>query len=250
MNLRLVLAFSATLVGSVLTAALALDRGWLHLNHPTRGEFPVWGLDVSHHQGPIDWHQVATTDEYSFVWIKATEGGDWTDPRFEENWRRARAVGLATGGYHYFTLCRPAKDQAEHFLAVLPPWLPGDLPPVVDLEHQGNCKQGRPSSEQIQAEIEDFLQHVEQGAGVAPVIYTTREFYNAHLQGRLEDRPLWLRDVFVRPQGLGERPWDFWQFRSRGRVPGIDGFVDLNVWRGDEPSFRELTRTGSLRPRG
>jgi lysozyme len=250
MNLRHWLALSATLAGAALVFAVSLDWGWVHLNHPSREEFPVWGLDVSRHQGPIDWHQVSATGEYDFVWIKATEGGDWTDPRFAENWRGAREAGLSVGAYHYFTLCRSAQEQAEHFLSVLPPWSPGDLPPAIDLEHEGNCRQGKPTPEQIEAEIQDFLQRVERGAGVVPAIYTTREFYNAHLQGGLGQRPLWLRDVFLRPERLGEQPWDFWQFRSRGRVPGIEGFVDLNVWRGDEASFRALTRTGSPPPRG
>jgi lysozyme len=249
MHLRHWLALSASALFLALTFALSLDHGCIHLNHPSRAEFPLWGLDVSHHQGPIDWPRVSATGEYDFVWIKATEGGDWTDPRFAENWRGARQAGLAVGGYHYFTLCRAPEEQAAHFLATLPPWSPGDLPPAVDLEHDGNCRKGRPAPEQIRAQIQEFLARVEQGAGVVPAIYTTREFHAAHLQGGLGDRPLWLRDVFLRPEGLDDRAWDFWQFRSRGRVAGIEGFVDLNVWRGDERGFRELTRTGSLPPR-
>ncbi len=43
-----------------------------------------------------------------FAYVKATEGGDWTDPRFEKNWREARRAGLRVGAYHFFSFCRPA----------------------------------------------------------------------------------------------------------------------------------------------
>ena len=98
-----------------------------HLTSP----MPI-GVDVSHHQGAIDWDKLAA-DRVSFAYIKATEGGDWLDTRFAENWRAAKRTSIARGAYHYFSLCTPAETQAEHFIKTLGP-LDNDLPPALDVE--------------------------------------------------------------------------------------------------------------------
>lgn len=237
----------AVLLAAVVVAALVavgIERGWVHPNRPSREAFPVHGLDVSHHQGPIDWPAVAATGSFRFVWIKATEGGDWTDPRFAENWRGARAAGLVPGAYHYFTLCRPGADQAAHFLATVPREPGRALPLAVDLEHEGNCVRGRPAEEVVRAEIRTFLAAVEAETGARPVVYTTREFHRAHLSGALDGYDVWIRGVLMRPGPVDGRPWTFWQYRARGRVPGIAGFVDQNVFRGDEAAFEALISAG------
>lgn len=90
------------------------------------------GIDVSHHQGDIDWQRVAA-DDVAFAIIKATEGGDHIDDAFATNLSEARAAGLVVGAYHFFTFCRPGADQAKNFLAVVPRGEPM-LPPVVDIE--------------------------------------------------------------------------------------------------------------------
>jgi len=100
--------------------SLGLGRGWWRMNHPSPARYPVWGVDVSHHQGEIDWAAVAKVQQIGFAYVKATEGGDWIDPRFTANWQAARRAGLRVGGYHFFTFCRPALEQARHFLDVLP----------------------------------------------------------------------------------------------------------------------------------
>ena len=122
------------LLGCAVAAAavFGLDRGYWRLNHPDPARFPIWGVDVSHHQGPIDWPKVASEPHVAFAFIKATEGGDWTDPRFATNWREARAAGLLVGAYHFFTFCRPPLDQARHFLTTAPRE-PDALPAVLDV---------------------------------------------------------------------------------------------------------------------
>ena len=76
------------------------------------------------------------------------------------------------------------------------------------------------------------------------MIYTTREFHGRHLRGELLDRPLWLRDVFLEPGPIDGRPWTIWQHWSRAHVPGIEGFVDRNVFRGDETAFAAFLGRG------
>src|SRR5688572_6854506 len=66
---------------------------------PSDARFPVRGIDVSHHQGAIDWHSVKASGR-SFAFIKASEGADFRDTRFSENWQRAREAGIFTGAYH------------------------------------------------------------------------------------------------------------------------------------------------------
>jgi lysozyme len=84
------LALGAT----VLVSGFGLTRGWWRVNHPDPSEFPVWGVDVSHHQGAVDWRRVAQVPHIRFAYVKATEGGDWVDPRLESNWKAARAAGF------------------------------------------------------------------------------------------------------------------------------------------------------------
>ena len=233
--MRWSLALLLPLLLAPLLLYVAVDRGWLVLQDPPLARYPIRGLDVSHHQGAIDWPVVAADPGLRFVWIKATEGGDWTDPRFAENWEGARAAGLAVGAYHYFTLCRSGADQAAHFLATVPP-LEETLPAALDLEHDGNCA-ARPPTGPLLTEIDVFLDAVERAHGRRPVVYTTREFHRRHLQGALRDHPLWIRDVILAPGAIDGRPWTVWQHLSRGRVAGIEGFVDRNVFAGSEEAF-------------
>lgn len=72
-------------------------------------------VDVSNHQGDIDWRAVAR-DDIRFAYLKATEGGDFIDKRFEKNWTGAGSADIDRGAYHFFTLCRPGVDQARNFL--------------------------------------------------------------------------------------------------------------------------------------
>ncbi|MEQ1508527.1 MAG: GH25 family lysozyme [Myxococcota bacterium] len=231
--------FAVLALAAAGIAATAVDRGWVHLHDPPLTEFPIQGLDVSHHQGAVDWAAVAGTSRFRFVWIKATEGGDWADPRFAENWRGATAAGLDVGGYHYFTLCTPGRVQADWFLRALP--ADGALPPAVDLEHLGNCGEP-PSREVVRAEVRAFLDAVDAATGRSTVVYTTRRFHRTILGDAVDDHRLWLRDVFLRPSDLDGWPWEVWQYLSRGRVPGIDGFVDQNAFRLDEAQYSSFLR--------
>ncbi len=194
--------------------------------------FPLHGLDVSHHQGDIDWSQVAAAGEHKFVWIKASEGGDWLDPKFADNWRGAQDAGLAAGAYHYFTLCRPGAEQAEHFIRTVKPLIDAadgpTLAPAVDLEFTGNCKE-RPPLEQVTAEAKAFLDAVERELGRRPVVYTTARFARAYDSETLRAYPRWLRSVRQAPPGEPGRDWVVWQFNDNRALPGINGPVDENA---------------------
>ncbi len=204
------------------------------LNQNSRAAaFPLRGLDVSHHQGDIDWGQVAAAGEHEFVWIKASEGGDWVDPKFADNWRAAQAAGLVVGAYHYFTLCTPGAEQAENFLNTITPLLDEGaghktLAPAVDLEFTGNCKE-RPPQAQFTAEVKGFLDAVQQRLGRRPVVYTTTSFARAYDNPTLRAYPRWIRSVFRAPPGEPGRDWQVWQFNDNRALPGVNGPVDENA---------------------
>jgi lysozyme len=216
----------AALAVGVLAAVLAI---WWFLWVPNwRPPLEVaerYGIDVSAHQDVIDWRRVAG-DGITFAYIKATEGGDFTDDRFDANWRGAQEAGLDRGAYHYFTLCTPGADQARHFLDVAPPESEA-LPPAVDLELAGNCS-ARPSPAEVKEQLGVFVRLVEAAWGREVILYVGDDFEQAYPVRHELDRPLWLRRFLLRPD---IDAWLIWQLHGYARVDGINGGVDLDVMR-------------------
>lgn len=225
-------------------AFLLLDRGCVRFNYPSLAEFPVQGVDVSHHQGPIQWKALAGP-HVKFAYIKASEGGTFVDPRFQENWREAREAMIAAGPYHFFTLCRSGAEQAHHFLSVIAPIAILQLPPAVDLEYGGNC-QARPSVEELGRELATFAAIVEHARGCRPLLYVTQDFYDDYLARHPQKYSLWVRNIFRRPGSLNGEVL-FWQFANRGRLPGVEGAIDLNVFHGREVDLHRLRCTASTK---
>lgn len=225
----------------ILATPLALAGGWQAFLHyqPDRRAFPVRGIDVSHHQGRIDWPAVAV-DDVAFAYLKASEGGDHHDRQFAANWAGARQAGLAVGAYHYFTFCKSGREQAANFIATVP--AAGDaLPPVVDLEFGGNCG-ARPDGPALRRELDAFLGPVEFHARRRVVLYMTDEFYRQY-GADLPPRALWRRSIVFKP---ADRPvWTLWQFHNRGTVRGIAGPVDLNLFAGDRAAYGRWARDGA-----
>lgn len=204
---------------------------------PRRAGERVLGVDVAHYQGDIDWVALSG-DETGFAFIKATEGGDWVDPKFHQNWQGARRAGLLRGAYHFFTLCRDAEEQARHFLATVGD-MRGALLPALDAEHMGPCR-GGPTMTDVADSVGRFLDTVDAATGMRPVIYTTSEFYEAHLRGHgLSGERYWLRSIYREPD-FGPPGWVFWQYSGRGRRRGIRGPVDLNIFDGNAAGLEAL----------
>lgn len=212
--------------------------GTVRLNYPDPEEFPVRGIDVSHHQGDIDWKKIAAQD-IQFAYIKATEGEDFLDQDFKHNWHAAESVNILPGAYHYFTLCKTGYEQANNFLSRIGTPSSQSLPPAVDLEFGGNCK-ARPSPEAFRKELKIFLDLVQQAWGCRVVLYSTPDFYPVYLQEHFVQNPLWIRDLYRQPNENKYRQWQFWQYANRGKLDGIKGFVDLNVSRGNQAQFDSL----------
>ena len=229
-------------LAALAAAALILTAPWLygHFELAAAG-YAVKGVDVSHHQGEIDW-QALRASGVAFAYIKATEGAHFRDPRFDGNWRRSREAGILRGAYHFFSVCKPGAEQAANFIAATPVEAQS-LPHALDAEQMEACPDGERVADPV-AEILAFLDMAEKRFGRRPLLYTTREFHDAYFSGgeakeRLANERFWLRSLHWRPR-FGNGAWALWQYHNRGRRPGIDGPVDLNAFNGSVAGFEKF----------
>src|SRR5215211_3967400 len=235
------LAFARTADAQTSTAAGAGAVAWTGaLAAPA-----VEGIDVSHHQadrGAIDWAQVRAAGQ-SFVFIKATEGHTYTDPKFRANDAGARAAGLFRAAYHF---ARPdatggdAVREAAHFVGVGGAHGEvGQLPPVLDLEDDGGL-----SDSALVTWTRQFLTEVERLTGRVPIIYTGPAFWEAETGNStaFTRYPLWIAHYTSGsprvPGGWGR--YTFWQNTSSFRVPGVTGTVDHNFFNGTSADLARL----------
>ena len=200
-------------------------------NRPDPAKYPIRGIDVSHHNGKIDWAKVKRSG-VDFAFIKATEGSDWSDIRFPNNWTESKKAGVVRGAYHFFSTTSSGEAQALNFVQTVPSEK-GMLPPVIDIEFAKS--KSKMTEDVFFRELDVMKQVLENRYGVEPIIYTTREFHGNYFSGQEIDN-LWAREISGRPKGWAKN-WMFWQFSNRGRVPGMAGRVDLNVYRKKNPDF-------------
>ncbi|MCE9598240.1 MAG: glycoside hydrolase family 25 protein [Spirochaetia bacterium] len=238
LNMRWWIIAFATVSLSFLCGCLvwAVMAGKISINSPSADAFPVRGIDVSRYQGQIDWTRVKKAG-IRFAYMKATEGGDYRDPLFAQNWLGTEHVGIPHGAYHFFTLCKSGKIQAENFIKTVP-LETRMLPPVLDLEFTGTCEQG-PAIADVKSEVNDYLELVEQWGGQRVILYITYDFYSTHLAPDYTDHPIWIRDIIFSPRKPFKDTFTIWQFSNLGRVNGIGSAVDLNVFNGSEQEFEQ-----------
>ncbi len=205
--------------------------------------YPVQGFDVSHHQKEIQWQQISP-EKYRFVYLKATEGGDFKDTRFQQNWLQARERGFLVGAYHFYRLCRDGSIQAQNFIDTVPNKADA-LPPVIDLEYDSKCINTY-SKEQLLNEIQIMHDALQTHYGKQPIFYISKAFYNIVLAGNFSEVPLWVRE-YKGPPDLKDQPqWLFWQYTSRGKISGISTPVDLNVFYGSEQQWLDFLKMNAI----
>lgn len=193
---------------------------------------PIQGIDVSHYQGDVDWAK-AKAAGIAFAYAKATEGTDYVDPSFGGHWPAMRAAGIARGAYHFFETGDDPVAQADHFVHTLGALDAGDLAPVVDIESFKGDYGGRGVAANLQA----WLDAVEQALGRTPAIYTNRSFWDQSVNADFSRYPLWIAEYGVSAPTLpaGWNAWMFWQHTQHGTVAGVAGEVDLDVYAGPGP---------------
>jgi len=225
---------TAALAAAIGAIALVLVVGlFVYLRRPPEPlRYTVRGIDISHHQGTIDWTRVAGA-KVRFAYAKASEGADFQDPAVTSNVAGAARQGIATGVYHYFTFCAPGSAQAANFLATIDPRAT-QLPPAVDLEYVGNCA-NRPSRQALARELRAFLFIVEARYRRRPILYAPRVFFDRYLADRtFASYPLWIRDLTGVQTLPVKRTVLFRQFTEQGTIPGIRRLVDEDLFMGSE----------------
>ncbi len=181
------------------------------------------GIDVSKYQGNINWAKIAANDSIKFVYIKATEGATYVDPRFERNIREARKHGVRVGCYHFLRSSSTIADQFEN----IKKHIRRDeqhYVPMIDVETKGKW-----DDEQLVDSLHALAVMIYQHYRCAPIIYTYSNFYNKYLSGMFTNYPLFIaRYTGDEPELNDGTNYVIWQFSEKGRVPGIAGYVDLN----------------------
>ncbi len=224
--LRLLLAL-ALLVCAGLYVYLLAENGQINLNDLFASRFAVHGIDISRHQGKIRWAEV-DTKKVNFVFIKSTEGSTFRDDQYSENLAGALRAGIPAGAYHFYSLCVDPLEQARNFLDYTKQFKNNSLPPAIDLEYGGNCKT-RPSKSAFRKDLTSFLNVLGSNGLCKPIFYVTAAFYRDYLQSSEFDNAIWAREIIGMPRFLKGKSWLFWQYSSRSKFAGIDGFVDQNV---------------------
>ena len=206
------------------------------------------GADVYHKTGSINWLLIDST-KINFMICKASEGGDFKDPKFKDNWDHLSRLKIIKGAYHFLAFkSNTAHQQADNFLSCGMNYSqPNVLPPFLDVEWQ-QLKQGdkyflRHRDVCIKL-IGDWLKEVKQRTGRTPVIYTDFHFWRKYLHDTVifNNYPLWT-DGYYKDGPILPRAWKsfvFWQC-NRGKLNFIDGEVDIDRFNGSFEDLRKLT---------
>ncbi len=190
---------------------------------PSETEYPVRGIDLSHHNGQVDFDLIA--DQIDFIYLKASEGATWRDPMYNTYYGQAKDAGIPVGAYHFFNFTIDGRLQAENFL-----WQTRhhslDLPPVIDVETHTQASQ---PDDKVVARLSEMIATLRE-AGHDPLIYTHRYGVSRFID-RLDVSPkpgLWISS-FTDPPLPDSIDWVIWQYSNVGSMPGIKGDVDLNA---------------------
>lgn len=197
------------------------------------------GIDVSRHQGNIDWNAVKASG-INFAFIKATEGVDYTDPKFTANAQGAAAAGLNMGAYHYLR-AGDVQKQASQFLDALKPYQ-WNYPIVVDVEDAELVQLGKSNITDMVVQFCEIIK----AAGYIPMVYANPNWCNNYLEmSRLSGYDLWLAHYNV-DSPSNKYPYTIWQNSSTGSVPGISGNTDLNLSYVNYPASDRPTTPNTL----
>ena len=201
--------------------------------------YEVRGVDISHYQERVNWEKLRNASmgdaPVSFVFIKATEGEKLFDDNFNRNFANAKRNDLIRGAYHFFVPGVSPRKQAEFYLSIAQ-LEPGDLPPVLDIEKKGDL-----TPEQLRRDVKTWLDIVEKEYDVKPILYTGYKFKIDYLNTpEFDAYPYWIAHYYVEKLAYKGK-WTFWQHTDCGKVSGIKGFVDCNIFNGTLEELQELT---------
>jgi len=200
--------------------------------YPNKNIYSVYGLDVSNHQGIIDWENV--DEKYRFVFVKATEGDTFVDKQFIGNANGVKNTGRILGAYHFFHFNYNGIDQANNFINTAGNII--DLPPVVDFEFSGNPDKYK--KDILPIELKNCINKLEEHYKNNVIIYTTRDAYKYIIKDNF-DNPIWYRSILL-PLNKNIKNVKFWQYHNSAKIKGINNKVDLNVFNGNLKELNDL----------
>ena len=221
----------------------------------------IYGIDISRHQHEkgrklygINWQQLRITSlgerhqtegrtfPISFIYIKATEGVTIKNRYFSCDYHQARRHNLRVGAYHFFSMSTPALQQVRHFLrySIIKP---DDLPPVLDVE-PSESQIKKMGEEELMHRIRQFMQIVEIHTGKRPILYVSQGFVNNHMKNAADIKQKYNVWIARYSQYKPDLKLLFWQLCPDGKVEGITGPVDINVFNGYQGQYEEFLRTG------
>lgn len=201
------------------------------------GSSPASGVDVADWQHPdgadINWKDVKT-DGQSFAIIKATEGQGYTNPFFSQDSGQAKAAGMHVGSYHFAKPGESAALQAANYANALRNQPQPSLPPVLDIETNDGL-----GPAEMQRWVKEFVTEIETLTGRKPIIYTYRYFWVEQMGDTTDFKnyPLWLaayQDSVPTDLPGGWNYMTMWQRSDAGRVAGITGNTDMNLFNGTD----------------
>lgn len=212
------LACIAALVFAALVPARAI---------PPSGGRQYRGIDISEFQGEIDFEEVRRSG-IEAVYIRVGSG-EYTDEYFAENYERAKAAGLKIGFYHYVTARSVDEGRRQaRFFASLAAGREPDMRLAMDFEYFGSL-----SVSQINAISEAYLDELTALTKREAVIYSDlSNARNIFSRALAEKYPLWAAQYGAdEPSANGKwREWVGFQYTDEGRVGGIYGNVDRNIF--------------------
>jgi lysozyme len=199
----------------------------------------IKGVDVSYYQGNVSWSQVKAAG-HAFAIVRVSDGLNYPDTRWTQNWSGTKSAGLVRGAYQFFRPSQDAGLQAKLVidkLAALGGLEPGDLPPVLDLETDDGLA---PSIVVMKAQ--KWLTAIELATGVKPIVYTAA-FMSSVIGTHLSAYPLWVANygVICPTMPSGWTDWQFWQSGDSGNVSGIKGGVDTDLFNGTLAQLQTYT---------
>ena len=215
------------------------------LDEKGRPSYPgaVLGVDVSAHQGEIDWER-AKADGVSFAILRVgfrgnTAGGLNVDERFASNYVGARNSGLPVGVYFYSqaTSEAEAKEEAAYVLKQLD-GVPLELPVFFDWEEVADGRTGGKATSDVGAWALAFCKAITEGGYQAGVYFNQQYGYSIMHLERLTDYSFWIAEY--KDQQSFSFQTDFWQFTGQGHVDGIDVIVDMNLMYAPEVEREEV----------
>ncbi len=193
----------------------------------SHSSYPVRGIDVSAHNGNMDFYKLFQNKGLKFVFIKATEGESLKDKNFNLNYTKAKKAGFKVGAYHFFKFNKNGKIQAINFLQSIKT-KSLDMPLVIDIEKHSN-NYPNITIAQIRQRLKDMITHLT-SSGYNIIIYTNKNGYNDYIKGYFDKYPLWICSFTNPPINSN---WLFWQHSHQGHLYGYNNDIDLNVFNGN-----------------